>query len=761
MHKLIVALSLVVSTAALADEGQWMPSQIHELDMTTLRRMGLQLQPDELYKAGDPTSLLHAVVNLSGCSAAFISADGLISTNHHCAYRALQAASSVEHDYLTDGFLAKTREQELEGKGLTVRVLQRIDDVTAEVRKVADAATDDVARAEAVERKEKELLAACEQDGTATCQIAGFYRGSLFLLFTYLELSDVRLVFAPPSAVGNYGGEVDNWMWPRHSGDFTLLRAYAAPGGAPALFDKANQPFKPTRWLKVSADGVTEGSFVSTIGYPGHTDRYLSSAEVARQLEQVFPTLIDVYGEWMAMQEALGKQSDTLRLKVAGRLRGLANRHKNARGMVDGITRMKLLERRQGEDATLAEAATQAGGDDAKVPDALKALSDERRASFEKEFLLHTLLRGPDSVTLAVKLVRWARERQKQDLERAPGYQDRDKDRMWSHLERNLGTFHPTVDEKLLSSWLLRAKAAGIDLGKTDAAKLAKGTRLMDEKKARALFDAADADALASDRDPALVLAHKLVPLYETLEATDRERTGRELVYGPRYFKLLKQVRSGPVYPDANGTLRFSYASVQGYSPRDGIWATPQTTLAGQVAKHTGEDPFDLPQAVRDAAPSAADTYWADPTLGDVPVCFLSTSDTTGGNSGSPVVNGRGELVGFNFDRVWENIAGDFGYNQGHSRNITVDVRYLLWLLDKVVDAPHLLHEVGLASYVGRPRRPAPMKTHASAAAASDKVGMGPTSSTSKGCEQVGASSSLWWLSLGLLLTWRRRAVSR
>lgn len=745
MHRFFIALTLccLAPFAARADEGQWMPSQIHELDAQKLAALGLELTPDQLYKEGDDQSLLRAVVNLSGCSAAFISKDGLISTNHHCSYRALQAASAVGSDLLTEGFFANARAQEIPGKGLTVKVLQSITDVTDDVRKVVAATKGDAERALAVERRQKEIVQACEAKGERTCQVASFYRGSLFQLFEYLELTDIRIVLAPPSAVGNYGGEIDNWMWPRHSVDFTLLRAYVGADGKPAAFAPDNKVYHPKRWLPVSPDGVEEGSFVATIGYPGHTDRYLSSAEVQRQLEQVFPTLVEVYGEWMAIQEELAQVNDTLRLKVAGRLRSLANRHKNARGMVDGITRMKLLERRQKDDAELTRVAKGLTPEDAQVPAVLQALSDERRQTHLQTFLLRTLLRGPDSIALAVRLTRWARERGKADLDRRPGYQDRDEDRLWRRIERNLGTYHPKVDEALLKPWLKRAQAAGIDLGVVNARRVASATSLFKKDAARKLFDAADAAALAKSKDPALKLAAKLVPLLEAIEARERAQTGRELLFGPRYFKLLKSVRSGPVYPDANSTLRFSYATVRGYSPRDGMTATPQTSLAGQIAKHRGKTPFNFPTSYSDKATDARNTYWADPNLEDLPVCFLASSDTTGGNSGSPVVDGRGRLVGLNFDRVWENIAGDFGYDIVRSRNVSVDIRYVLWMLEKVLtDGGGLLKEMELDAYVGRPRRPTPPPKEDAVAAATHPASVADANAPPKpeGCSQAGSA---------------------
>ena len=764
------AMLLVASTPLLshADEGQWMPSQIAELDATELRRLGLELEPRELY---DPQAggIMDAIVNLSGCSAGFVSPRGLVATNHHCAYGAIQAQSSVEHDYLTDGFLALDPSKELEAKGRTVRVLHSITDVTDRVRAVAKAEPDPAKRAEAVEREHKTIIAECEEaDPAHRCRVAEFYNGSMVSLFTEIELEDVRLVYAPPSSVGNYGGEIDNWMWPRHTGDYTLLRAYVGPDGKPAPYSPDNVPYEPKRWLETNPEGVGPDDFVAVLGFPGHTDRYLPASEVQRQLEQFLPARVDLYGAWIDILEREGAADPAVKIKVAATLRSLANRHKNARGMIEGIHAIGLLDRRKDEETHLAQWASQP--DNAQYADVLTRLAElteERREAFDRELLVTHLAHSSNALAVAIDLVRWAKERSKPDLERASGYMDRDRTKLWSQQDRRIRDFDPKVDRATMAELFGRIEALPAEARFTtvrvaDLGRLLGRTRVTDHDYAKALFDAADWGSIENSRDPLIVLARELVEVIEQREATARDRTGRMLELGPAYFEMLAAVRKGPVYPDANGTLRFSYATVAGYSPRDGLFATPQTTLTGQLAKHTGTDPFDLPARVREAAAKASSTYWSDPDLGDVPVCFLSSADTTGGNSGSPVVDGRGRWIGLNFDRVWENIAGDFGYSPARSRNIIVDVRYLLWSLDQVEDAGALLEELGVADRRGAPPREArrPRASEAETEAGTEaSVGRAldqepPPQETSRaGC---GCSSSpsvpLGWSVLGLSL---------
>lgn len=721
---------------------------------------------------------MSAVVNLSGCSAAFISSQGLIATNHHCAHRAIAAQSTVEHDYLADGFYATTPEQELEGKGLTVKLLESTTDVTDRLTSVIEAYDDPAERAKAVRRKINELVTGCEEPDTAVeCRVASFYQGSQFKLFRELTLRDVRIVYAPPSSIGNYGGEIDNWMWPRHAGDFTLLRAYVGPDGKPASFSEGNVPHQPERWLSPGATGVGPGDFVAVLGFPGHTDRYLPVAEVERQIEQELPRRVDLYGEWIDLYEDVGRKDPAVQIKIASRLRSLANRHKNARGMLVGIERMKLLERRRAEEDRMHRWAEQQGAPYDAVLPALETLAEDRRTSFEREFLLDDASRAATTLSTALMLARWAKERRLDDLDRAPGYADRDRKRIWSRIERNLRDFDPNVDQATLAVLLRRLQALPEELrsdlgaipGPEQASALVSRTRVHEDGFASEALETADWDSIAASSDPMIRLAVALLGPIEANEAAQEKRKGEMLQLGPRYFEMLREIRRGPVYPDANGTLRFSYATVTGYEPRDGLWAVPQTTLSGQLAKDTGREPFDLPEAVTRAAPRASGTFWADPELGDIPVCFLSTADTTGGNSGSAVIDGRGRWVGLNFDRVWENIAGDFGYNPALSRNIAVDVRYLLWMLDEVVGADRILEELDVARYADAAPRTKSGGPDLSPSSSADRGSFGVPAreghasfSSASGCACSSGSDApsgfavAGWILLGLGLAHRR-----
>ncbi|MBK8261201.1 MAG: S46 family peptidase [Nannocystis sp.] len=782
------ALSLVTLLSAIearADEGQWMPEQIERLDLAALRAAGLRLSAAELWD-GQGGGLLRAAVNLRGCSASFISEKGLIATNHHCAYDALQARSEVGRDLLQDGFLARSAADEEEAPAKSVRVVEAITDVTAAVLAAASKATDDRGRYRAVSEITRELAKACDEGGAGRrCEVVSFFGGGQYRLFQYLELSDVRLVYAPPSSIGEFGGEVDNWMWPRHTGDFALLRAYVGPDGSPRAFHPDNVPYQPQAWLKVAAEGAGPGDFVAVLGYPGSTTRYLSSDGLSRLVDQTWPQRIDLYGEWISILEAAGARDPGLAIKGAATKKSLANRYKNAQGMLDGVARMGLLARRRAEDERLAASAGAAGREAwAATLAELAALEAGSTRRARSGFLLNSASGGPTLLAAAVELVRWSRERQRPESERVNGYLDRDEGKIWERIARRLRDHDAGMEAQILAAVLVRAAAlpaeeaaAGLEAliaGKTRGDRVAleqaslrllRGTKLASKAAMEALFKENDPGVIAGHRDPLIVAARALVDALEEAEAVSEANAGRRLVVEPQYIEMLATARPGPLYPDANGTLRISVASVRGYSPRDGLQALPQTTLAGQLAKVTGATPFALPPRVLAAAPGAASSPWADPALGDLPLCLLSDADTTGGNSGSAVINGKGELIGLNFDRVWENIAGDVAYNPARSRNVIVDVRYLLWLLDQVEDAGGLLEELGVAGLRGG----APPGRGGEAAAADEGGAVtvvaplkepSTTPPAAKGCDCSSgqAPAGGWLLALLLALLRRRRA---
>ncbi|MFZ2493959.1 MAG: S46 family peptidase [Thermoanaerobaculia bacterium] len=708
--KRLIALALVfAATAAFGIEGKWTPQQVLQLDAAWLKQQGLEIPPSRLWDPARGTGLLAATVNIGGCSGGFISPQGLFITNHHCLFGVLQEHATPQNDIITNGFLARSADQELKSATLRAAVPRRFVDVTADVLGAVPAKATDAQRHRAIEKKQNELVAACEKNPGSRCRVASFEGGLQYILQEMTEFADVRLVYAPPRAIGEFGGEIDNWMWPRHTGDFSIARVY-----------KDGKPFTPEFWMPLSTKGVKPGDFVMTLGYPGVTYRALTADEMAER-HAVFVHRTELYGDWIRILETTTKGNAEGEIAVADDLKSLYNRHKNAEGQLAGFRRGSILDKQRAAD----DAVKSWAGTDAKnraslaAYDQLAALASEKMKTAEHDFLIdHVRMTtpafpiGPKELILPLAITRAALQRQKSDDARESAFMERNIGRVRQSLEREQKNLFPAADKALFASWVRRALAlpqdqriAAVDSLFTGVSgETAIGARIEELYAKTKVFDLAERlkmfgetpEQLRARKDPLLEAGFALNRDID--EYTDRRDRwdGAVSRLRPEWRRAVLAHAGKPVAPDANSTLRVSFAHVQGYEPRDGVFYKPQTTLGGVVEKHTNEEPFDVPDAILAAARAKSYGMWKDEKLGDVPVAFLADADTTGGNSGSPVVNARGEVVGVNFDRVWENVANDFGYNPAVNRNISVDTRYLLWILDQVEKATGLLEELGV-----------------------------------------------------------------
>ncbi|MDC0714826.1 S46 family peptidase [Stigmatella sp. ncwal1] len=703
-----------VALPVFAGEGKWTPQQVLELDPAWLKAQGLKLPPQKLWDPKRGTGLLAGAVNVGGCSGAFISSSGLVITNHHCVFSIVQEHSSPQRDLISQGFLATSREAELPGKGARILVPRAFTDVTKEVLAAVPAGADDLARFKAIERLQKELVAGCEKRPATRCQVASFDGGSQYVLVDSVELADVRLVYAPPRAVGEFGGEEDNWMWPRHTGDFAIVRAYTAPDGSAAAYSEKNVPHKAEFFFPLAPQGIKPGEFVMVLGYPGTSFRALLAEEMADRQARYYPRVIDFYGESIRVLEEEGAKDAAGKIAVASTLKGLHNRAKNASGQIAGLERGRIVEKQREAEATVVRWAEKnrahAGALRARE-ELLSGLKEEAR-TWEREFLLGNLRAGARGVSMAATLGQLARERVKPDMEREPEFMERELVRLKDQFEREQKNLFVPAEKRLLLAFVRRAQALGpgeriasVDKHfgpsfseKAVAAKaeaMYGATKVLTLQERMAMFQESEAQ-LQARQDPLLAFGLDLATELTALDEVKDRREGARRRLRPEWRRAVLAHAGKPVAPDANGTLRVTFAKVQGYSPRDGVFYTPQTTLSGVLAKHTDAEPFDVPDKVLASAKAKRFGPWADAALKDVPVDFLADADTTGGNSGSPTVNGKGELVGVNFDRVWENVANDFGYNPDVARNVNVDVRYVLWMLDQVENAEGLLRELGV-----------------------------------------------------------------
>ncbi|QYJ79383.1 S46 family peptidase [Shewanella acanthi] len=741
MRIALVAALVMTSGIATADEGQWQPYQMPSI-ADKLSARGIDIPADKL---ADLTSYpMNAVVGLGYCTASFVSPQGLVVTNHHCAYKAIQYNSKKEHNYLEQGFLATSKDKEPSaGPNERLYITEEVRNVTSDV--IKNLSQEPLTRIEEIESHSKSLIKDCESDENYRCNVRSFHNGLEYYLIKQLMIRDVRLVYAPPESVGAYGGDIDNYEYPRHSGDFAFLRAYVGKDGKPAAYSEDNIPYTPKSYLKINGNGVKAGDGVFVAGYPGTTSRYNLTSELKFASDWLYPTQAKRYQFQIDTIKAMGQEDADIAIKYAGNMASMANRMKKLNGLLEGFKATDIVGiKQQREDDFLAWLKKNPALNQQLISE-LEVLLAEQQQQYQANYYFSNA-QSSSLLTAANQLYRLAKEKQKPDAEREIGYQERDLAMLSSRLKRIDSSFAVSVDKTLwlqdLDAYVSQInRVAALDemlqLDKADANKAndikATSTKelsarldgfyslttLTDQAKRLAWMEA-DVKAFETSTDPFIRLAVALYDANIAQEKAEKTLDGKLSVARPAYMATVidyYKANNWPVYPDANGTLRISYGMVDGYQSRDALYKQPFTKLDGIVAKHTGVAPYKAPQKLLDAIKEhrigdhLVQNLYQDPRswlcrlfscadkpeeFNSVPVNFLSSVDTTGGNSGSPVFNGQGELVGLNFDSTYEAITKDWFFNPTITRAVHVDIRYILWMMDKVDNAQNLLNEMDI-----------------------------------------------------------------
>lgn len=706
MRKLYLLLAIFcLSFMAKADEGMWLLKELSSESIARMQELGFTFPINSLYSDDNPSLKDAVVIFGGGCTGVAVSEQGLIFTNHHCGFGAIQKLSAVEHDYLRDGFAANNMEEELYADGLTIAFLRSMEDVTDKILPHIPPVLSEIQMELAIDSLSNELIKEYEYDPFTSARVVPFYSRNKYYVVLYDVFRDVRLSATPPQSVGKFGGDTDNWMWPRHTGDFSVFRVYADKDNNPANYSESNVPYKPKYIVPVSLAGVKDGDYAMTVGYPGSTQRYLSSWGINQRVESENAPRVEVRGVkqdiwWDAMT-----QNDTIRIKYANKYAGSSNYWKNSMGMNEAISNLGVIKEKEKVEARLSDWINKNNEAKEKYGNTLTMLEEAYTQSNDlakyTTYFLETFNNG-------IELIRFAKTILQFDTD---GTEEDKKAFINERLIESYKNYEPELDKKVLPKLLsLYAERVPEEFHpdiynkindefdgdyEKYAAWLFENTKFTSLEELLLLLQAADTQILT--KDPAMELALSstdmgyelsglMMPYYENILRSEREFMAA----------LIEMDSHKTFYPDANFTQRLSYGTVKGYKPRDGVWYDYFTTSNGVLEKQKPGDPeFNVQDYILDEIRSADFGQYADEN-GVLRVNFLSTNDITGGNSGSPVINSKGELIGLAFDGNWESLSGDILFEPEMQRMISVDIVYTIYMLDKVMNASHLLEELNL-----------------------------------------------------------------
>jgi len=716
MRKLFTSIALLLilipGFSVSPDEGIWIPLLIEKYNIKLMKEKGFKLSAEDIYSV-NRACMKDAVVSFNGgCTAEIISGEGLLITNHHCGYSLIQDHSSLEHDYLTDGFWAMSGKEELPNPGVTVTILKWMEDVTD---KVLAGTSDDMAPAEReriislnienIQRK------AVERTGYRA-SVKPFFMGNQYFLFVNETFRDVRLVGAPPSSIGKFGGDTDNWVWPRHTGDFSIFRVYAGKDNKPADYSPDNVPYKPAYYFPISLKGVKEGDFTMVFGYPGTTSEYVPSYHIDMVKNFVNPRLIEIRTRKIDIIDEAMNSDPLIRIQYSAKKAGISNAWKKWIGEIQGLERMKTISRKQEYEAAITKWISSDEARSKSYADILpsyKRIYDSLKIYTLVNNFTNEVLSGIESLNLSRNLRDLVSQTEKGSV---PEAVNKLKDQLIAYSEQFFKDYNRETDRKLFVSmlqsygetieqeWLApeytRLKSSCNGDFASFSVKLYDKSVFTDQARFKDFIKGFNRSSVKKiKKDELYTLSQDIMAFISENVRPELARLNSEVqLLNKRYMKAQMEYESGRVfYPDANSTLRVAFGTVMGYYSRDAVYFKPVSTLKGIIEKDNPEIyDYDVPDKLKELyANKDFGRYAAD---GEVPVCFIANNHTTGGNSGSPVINSEGYLIGINFDRAWEGVASDMAFNPDQSRNISLDIRFALFIIDKFAGAGYLLNEM-------------------------------------------------------------------
>jgi len=680
----------IVFQVSAQQGGMWIPSLLEGMNEEEMTSLGSKLSAKDIYDTNN-SSLKDAIGHFNGgCTTEIISPKGLILTNHHCGFSQIQSHSSLENDYLTDGFWAMTLDEELPNDGLFVEFIIRIEDITSQVFEGVTDAMTEKEKQSIIDKNSNAIQKSTVVEPWQSTKTKAFYKGNQYFLFVTERFEDIRLVGAPPTSIGKFGSDTDNWVFPRHTGDFSMFRIYADENNRPAKYSENNKPYTPKHFLPISLDGVTEGDFTMVFGFPGRTDEYLPAVAIEHITKEFNPSNIAIREAALKVIDAEMKTNDAVRIKYASKQARIANAWKKWIGENLGIDKSNAVEKRRDFEATFTKALNEKGLEEKYgniLPEFDRLYKDFASINIKRRNFIEVFLVTNELMNMVFRAYQM-----EQAVTDNPEAFEKSKAALIGRLEGTHKNYDVTVDKGVFIN-VMPFYSENVD------ASIYESTAFTNLDSALKLLDG-DAETVLKNlnEDAAYSYAMPIIAeFFNTINAEFGQKNEPIIALQKQYMKaLMEALPNARYFPDANSTMRVTYGQVRGYSPRDAIYYNPVSYLDGVIEKYIpGDYEFDVPQKLRDLYEAKDYGQYADAN-GKVPVCFLGTNHTTGGNSGSPAIDAHGNLVGLNFDRVWEGTMSDMNYDPEICRNIMVDLRYVLFIIDKYAGATHLIDEMTL-----------------------------------------------------------------